>query len=368
MSVFQHFGLRQVINGCGKMTVLGASAVDEAVAEAMAKAAMDYVEIAKLLPAAGQYIARATGAADGCPTCGAAAGIAISTAAVIAGCDLGKIESLPNSAGMKNEIILQKGHAVNFGADITQMIRLGGGKPVEVGCANLVEAAHIRAAITEHTAALFYVKSHHAVQKGMQSIEVMRQIATEYDLPLIIDAAAEEDLTRYIALGADLVIYSGGKALSGPTSGFICGRKALCEACRMQYKGIGRAMKVGKEGVVGLLTALSRYTERDEDAAGQKKRMNLLLEALAGIKGVGGKIVQDEAGREIYRAELAIDEKVAGISAAQIAAALEGGEIAIHTRNYYLAQGKIYVDPRPLLSGQEMIIAGRIKEILAAAK
>jgi len=364
MSVFEKFGLRQVINGCGKMTVLGASAVEVEVADTMGKAAMDYVEIAELLSAAGKYIAKATGAEDGCPTCGASAGIAISTAAIIAGHNLAKIEALPDSSGMKNEIILQKGHAVNFGASVTQMIRMGGGKPIEVGCANLVDAEHIEAAITEKTAALFYIKSHHAVQKGMQSIEVMKKIAEKYHLPLIIDAAAEEDMKKYIKLGADLVIYSGGKALGGPTSGFICGRADLCKDCRMQYQGIGRAMKVGKEAVVGLLTALERYENRTEDVTGQKKRMQWLIDNLQGIKGIQGKIVQDEAGREIYRAELTIEEKELGISAKEIAVKLEAGNPTIHTRNYYLSQGKIYVDPRPLLENQEEIIAEKIKMII----
>jgi uncharacterized pyridoxal phosphate-dependent enzyme len=368
MSIFEQYGPRQVINGCGKMTVLGASAVDKDIAEAMGRAAMDYVEIAELLPAAGRVIAKATGAEDGCPTCGASAGIAISTAAVISGTNVDIIENLPHSSGLKNEIILQKGHAVNFGARVTQMMMLGGGKPVEVGCANLVAADNIENAINEKTAALFYIKSHHAVQKGMVSIETMVEIAHRHQLPLIIDAAAEEDLHKYIAMGADLVIYSGGKALEGPTSGFICGTKALCAACRMQYQGIGRPMKTGKESIVGLLTALGKYASRKPNGDLQKQRMHALLKDLEDIEGVHGSIAQDEAGREIYRAKLVIDEAVTGIHAVEIAHKLESGNPSIHTRNYYLAQGEIFVDPRPLLEGQEKIIAEKIKEILREAK
>ena len=368
MSIFEQYGPRKVINGCGKMTVLGASAVDKNVAEAMAQAAMDYVEIAELLPSAGKFIAQVTGAEDGCPTCGAAAGIAISTAAVLSGTNLDIIENLPDSEGLKNEIILQKGHAVNFGARVTQMMKLGGGKPIEVGTANLVVAENIENAINEKTAALFYIKSHHAVQKGMVSIETMLDIAHRHKLPLIIDAAAEEDLHKYIKMGADLVIYSGGKALEGPTSGFICGRSELCQACRMQYQGIGRPMKTGKESIIGLLTALGKYAAKKPNAEQQKKRMKLLLHELESIPGITGSIAQDEAGREIYRARLDIDAQITGISAAVIAQKLETGNPAIHTRNYCLAQGQIFVDPRPLLEGQENLIAERFKEILAQAK
>ena len=368
MSIFEKYGPRQVINGCGKMTVLGASAVGPEVADAMAKAAMDYVEIAELLPAAGKFIAKATGAEDGCPTCGASAGIAIATAAAISGDNVDIIENLPDSSGLKNEIILQKGHAVNFGAKVTQMMKLGGGNPIEVGAANLVIPENIENAINEKTAALFYIKSHHAVQKGMVSIETMITIAHKHNLPLIIDAAAEENLHKYIAMGADIVIYSGGKAIEGPTSGFICGKKALCQACRLQYQGIGRPMKTGKESIIGLLTALEKYADKKDNADQQKNRMHRFLEELKNIPGLTGSIAQDEAGREIYRAKLVIDSAAAGIDAVNVAKKLEEGNPSIHTRNYYLGQGQIFIDPRPLLDGQEKIIAQKIKQILQQAK
>jgi len=366
VSIYQQFGLRQVINASGKMTALGASAVHPSVAQAMAEAAMDYVDMEELLRAAGRHIAGATGAEDGCPTAGAAAGLAISTAAVIAGTNLRLIEQLPDSLGLPNEVVVQKGHAVHFGAAIAQMIALGGGKLVEAGHANLVEAAHIESHINERTVALLYVKSHHAVQKGMQPLATMIALAHRYGLPLIVDAAAEEDLRAYIAVGADLVIYSGGKAIGGPTSGFICGRADLIEACRAQYKGIGRAMKVGKEAIIGLLTALSRYEQRDSGAAEQRRRMAWLAEQLNQLPGLAAQVVQDEAGRNIYRVQVTVDEEAAGFAAAEWIRQLEGGRPAIFTRNHYANLGVIHIDPRPLLPEQERIILARFQEIAAS--
>ncbi|VBB07190.1 l-seryl-trna selenium transferase [Lucifera butyrica] len=364
MSIYQKFGVRKVINGSGKMTILGASAVQPEIAEALGAAAMDYVVMEELMVAAGQKIAIATGTEDGCPTAGAAPGIAIAVAAVIAGTDLSKIERLPNSDGLKNEIILQKGHVVNFGAPVAQMITLGGGRVIEAGQANHVEACHIKEAITEKTAALFYVKSHHAVQKGMQSIETMAAIAKKYNLPFIIDAAAEGDLKKYAAAGADIVIYSGGKALGGPTSGFICGRANFMKACRKQYKGIGRAMKVGKEGIIGLLTALKLYECQVDDSKLQIERMTWLINQFDKTSGIKGEIVQDEAGRAIYRANLTINPEITSKDAYQIIKELEEGNPAIYTRNYYANLGIISIDPRPLLKRQEEVIAMRIKEII----
>ncbi|MHB1406606.1 MAG: DgaE family pyridoxal phosphate-dependent ammonia lyase [Desulfitobacteriaceae bacterium] len=368
MSIYQKYGLKTIINASGKMTALGASAVEAEVAEALAAAAMDYVDIEELWRATGRMIARVTGAEDGCPTSGAAAGIAISVAAVLAGTNLSLIEAFPHAACPRNQVILQKGHAVHFGAAISQMISLSGAEVVEVGQANHVERAHITTAINGKTAALFYVKSHHAVQKGMQPLESLIEIGRAHGIPVLVDAAAEEDLRRYIRLGADLVMYSGGKAVGGPTSGFICGRADLIEACRAQYQGIGRPMKVGKEGIIGLLTALERYELKKDDSQEQLRRMQWLLERLAGLPGVQGSIVQDEAGRAIFRAQLSIDREAAGIDARELIKRLEAGDPAIYTRNHYANLGIINIDPRPLLPGQEQIIAQRIIEIIRGGK
>ncbi|MEC1179529.1 DgaE family pyridoxal phosphate-dependent ammonia lyase [Metasolibacillus meyeri] len=364
MGIFKQLGLREIINASGKMTALGASAVTDEIAQALKDAAQDYVDIDELMEFTGKVISESTGAEDGCPTCGAAAGIAISTAAVITGKNLSLIERIPNTAGLRNEIIVQKGQLVHFGASIGQMIQIGGGHVVEVGQANKVEQEHMEQAITENTAALLYVKSHHAVQKGMQSIEAMMEVAQRNGLPFIIDAAAEEDFQKYIAMGADIVIYSGGKALEGPTSGLICGKKEWMEACRMQYKGVGRPMKVGKEAMAGLITALRQYPLRTSNGEQQIARMTHLCNRLEAIAGLTCSIKQDEAGREIYRAQIQVNEQRAGISAEKLLHLLEAGNPAIYLRHHYVNVGILSVDPRPLLEGQEDIIADEIIRIV----
>jgi len=364
VGIFKELGLREIINASGKMTALGASAVEEQVGLALKEASQDYVDIDELMEYTGKVIAKVTGAEDGCPTCGASAGIAISTAAVIAGTKLSLIERIPDTEGLKNEVIVQKGHLVNFGASIGQMIRIGGGKVVEVGQANKVEKDHIEQAINDHTAALLYVKSHHTVQKGMQSITAMMEVAHKHGLPFIIDAAAEEDFQKYIKMGADIVIYSGGKALEGPTSGFICGKKELMEACRKQYKGVGRPMKIGKEGMAGLITALKLIENKSSKPEKQIERMTNLCNKLGKLQGLTCSIKQDEAGREIYRAQIHINEDITGISAEELLHKLEAGNPAIYLRHHYVNVGILSVDPRPLLEGQEDIIADKIIDIL----
>ncbi|TVX80040.1 DgaE family pyridoxal phosphate-dependent ammonia lyase [Peribacillus simplex] len=364
MNIYEQIGLKKVINACGKMTPLGISAVNDLIAESIKQALQDYVEIDTLIRHTGKIIAKHTDTEDGCPTIGAAAGVAISVAATISKTNLHAVEQLPFFEGTANEIIIQKGHTIHFGASIKQIIALGGGHVVEAGYANRVYREHIEQSITANTSALLYVKSHHSVQKGMLPLEVMVDIAKVYNLPLIVDAAAEEDLKKYIKLGADMVVYSGGKALSGPTSGFICGKKEWMEACRMQYKGIGRAMKVSKEAMIGLIIALENYSSMYQNPETQKEKMMMLCNCLKAIPGVTTGIEQDEAGRPIYRARIQIDATKTGITANELSEALKKSNPAIYLRDYNSASGVLHVDPRPLLEGQEDIIVDRIKRII----
>jgi L-seryl-tRNA(Ser) seleniumtransferase/D-glucosaminate-6-phosphate ammonia-lyase len=256
-------GLRRVVNASGRVTVLGVSTISDRVAAAAVRGGQSYVVIEDLMTRAGELISRHTGAEASCPTSCASAAIALTVAALVTKGRYTDMMRLPDSAGLANEIVLQKGHSVNYGAPIPTMIRLGGGVPVEVGQANEVYPEDIEGGITPRTVALLYVKSHHCVQKGMVGIETMRDIAHAHGLPLMMDCAAEEDFRKYIALGADVVCYSGAKALEATTSGFVTGRADIVANVQKQYQGIGRAMKVGKEQIAGLVEGLDQYDEKD---------------------------------------------------------------------------------------------------------
>ncbi|MEK8144484.1 hypothetical protein NKH18_30210 [Streptomyces sp. M10(2022)] len=169
MGVYEELGLRPAINASGKMTALGGSVLDDGVVAAMGEAARSHVVMEDLLRAAGQVIATATGAEDGCPTTGAASGVAIAVAAVVAGSDPARVEMLPDAGGRPDEVVLMKGHSVNFGAPVRQMIAIGGGRAIEVGSVNKVSPAHLEGAIGERTAALLFIQSHHTVHKGQVS-------------------------------------------------------------------------------------------------------------------------------------------------------------------------------------------------------
>lgn len=367
MNIYQDMGLQRIINASGRMTALGVSIANEKTAEAMKIASMNYVAISDLIDKAGKTIASYTGAEDACPTSGAAAGIAISIAACIAKGSIAVTQSLPNSEGLANEVLIQKGHCINFGAPITQMIMLGGGKVIEVGTTNHTLIQNISETISERTAALLYVKSHHCVQKGMVSLKEMIALAKQTKIPLVMDAAAEEDLKKYIEMDVDLVIYSGAKAIEGPTSGFITGREDLIASCKLQYNGIGRSMKIGKEGIMGLLKALELNDIKDVESTRKKEmeKLQYMQQSLSSLRGINVEIVKDTAGREIYRLKLFVDESKSKLNCEALIEKLEAGEISIRTRNHHANLGIIEIDPRPLIDGDEKLIVEKLTRLLA---
>lgn len=365
MNIYEKIGLQKVINASGRMTILGVSTLSDTSVEGFREGSQNFVVIADLMEKAGEIVSKYTKGEASCVISSASAGIAIATASLITKDNLTMTENLHILDTAKREIIIQKGHVVNYGAPIKTMIELGGGKLIEVGQSNLTSEENITGNINENTVGIFYVKSHHSVQKGMLSLEKVVEIGKKYNIPVVVDAAAEEDLTKYVELGSDMVIYSGSKAIEGPASGFITGRKDLIKNCSLQYKGIGRAMKVDKGIIMSLLNALEQYSQKDESKIEKenKNKAELLAEELKAVKGAEVSVVKDEAGREIYRTELKI-LKESGITAEEVIKELEGGNPAIYTRNYYKNQGKIHFDMRSVEEKEIGNIFKRVKELL----
>lgn len=366
MTVFERFGVDPVINAAGKMTALGGSAQAAEVAAAQAEAATAHVDIAALRARAGEVIAARTEAEAACVTTGAAAGIVISVAACIAGSDPDRVARLPDSDGMVNRVVLQAGHAVNFGAPVEQMVRLAGGRPVIAGTRVGVSADEVGSALEEAPcAALLYVQSHHAAQEGIVPLEDCIELAHARRTPVIVDAAAEEDLRRYVRAGVDLVTYSGGKAFGGPTVGFIAGRRDFVAACEAQGRGIARPMKVGKEQIAGLLVALERYEATDAEAeVARRRRVNAIVrETLEGIGEVEVSIRMDEAGRPIER--VAVHARAGGFDVRDLVRFLAEGTPSIRTRNHHLDDGLVTFDPREVTEPEAYVIAERLRVYFA---
>lgn len=368
MEIRSRFGLRPVINASGTMTGLGASSVGAPVIDAVAQVLPQFVEIDDLQRKASAVIAEACGSEAGYVTASCSAAITLTIAAAMTGDDLGLIERLPDTSGMpslRNEVVIQTGHLVNYGAPVDQAIRLSGARVVPVGAATEAHGYQLNTAITERTAAALYVVSHHTVQFGLIPFEEFVAVAHAKGVPVIVDAASEYDLKRFVAAGADLALYSAHKFLGGLTAGIVAGKKALVRAAYFQNGGIGRGMKVGKEGIVGAIVALEQWRQRDHVAIRARERGYLTLwrETLNRCEGVWAEIDADPTGNPLDRLKLHIDPKVARISAWDLADALARapeGDAPVIVRDHEAELHFFFLDPCNLHAGEEQIVLARI--------
>lgn len=363
-------GLRPVINVSGTMTSLGASIVVPEAIEAMAAILPQFVEINDLQRKASAIIARLTGGEAGFVTASCSAGISLAVAGAITGPDLLAIERLPETSTPKNEVLVQMGHVVSYGAPVDQSIRLAGGKVVMIGQATSTHRYHMENAITDRTAAAVYVVSHHVVDYGLLNLKEFVEIAHAKGVPVIVDAASEYDLRIFLEQGADIALYSGHKFLGGPTSGIVAGKKNLVRNAFLQNMGIGRGMKVGKESIFGVMAALEAWEKRDH--AGIRDRetgyLNLWKETLADRPGITALIEPDPTNNPLDRMRVIVSPQEAHITAWDLAARLRSGPTPIIVRDHEVEHHYFYLDPCNLHPGQERIVAARLAEELDTAR
>lgn len=362
MTVYEKYGLKEVINASGKMTILGVSKVSNTVLAAQKIGGQHFFEMSDLITKTGSYLANLLGVEQATVVSSASAGLAQSVAALIGRGDAYHTMHPYSSNLTKREIILPKGHNVNYGTSVELMVEQGGGVVVEAGYANECQPEQVEQAITEKTAALLYIKSHHTVQKSMLSIEEMVSIAQKHQLPLILDAAAEEDLTAYYQKGVDVVIYSGAKAIEGPSSGLVIGRKPYITWVQNQSKGLGRSMKIGKENILGLVQAIEDYSKNGpETGESMKARLVPFVAQFNQLEHLTASIVQDSAGRAIYRAKVVVAQPFSAIDVIQ---ALKKGKVAVYTREYQANHGIIEFDIRAVTETEMATIVAKMANIL----
>ena len=350
MTFLEKHNLHPVINTLGTSTITGASPVVAEAVEAAVEAMGVNIEIDDLQRAACRAIAHWTGAEAGCVTSSAASGVAIAVAAAMTGSDLARIVNLPDTNGLRNEVVMQLGHDINFGARVLQMARLGGARVVTVGTGNHCDEFYLEGAINDRTAAVLFVYDGCINPESYLTARQCARIAGSNGVPLIVDAASAPDVRPFLAAGADLVIQSGHKAMAGLTSGLICGRKELIRACYLQNWGIGRAMKVGKEGIAGLMAAMERYYTRDTAVDGQ--RYDAIAAELA-------KTLSVTRGGQAHKLSIHV-----GAPARRVANLLREGAPAIWVND---AEGEsIAIDLRYLRAGDAPLIAHRIAEAAAS--
>jgi D-glucosaminate-6-phosphate ammonia-lyase len=385
MSVYASLGVTPIINAKGPSTRVSGGLLSPVVTTAMAEAAGLCVDMADLQAAASRVISRVTGAEAGIVTAGAAAGLLLGAAACLARLDPARMAQLPDTAGMPNEIIVVRSQRNAY----DHAVRAAGARLVEVGLPDRFSGAGIRdaelweiaAAITPATAAILYVLTPHS-QPPLTEVVAL---AHQHRLPVLVDAAAQlppvANLRALPATGADLIAFSGGKAINGPQgSGILCGRRDLIMSAALQNldldldwnswnpppdlidkqllpglptHGIGRSAKIGKETIVGLLTALELFTAESDDAR-HARHLQILTQLRQLAPGLPFTL---RPGSVPLLA-------LAAANARQALAELQNGQPAIHLDPAKLDHGLLQINPTCLRPDDLPVLASRLRAVV----
>ena len=367
-SVYRDLGVKPVITASGATTAYGGSKLRPEVMEAMNGAATVMVEIGELHRAAGKVIAELTGAEAGLVASGAAGGLVLQAAACVAGSDPIKLAQLPDTTGMKNEIIIQRSH--RFAYD--QSYRAAGATLVDIGDGRRTQPWQLEAAFTERTAAVAYLVSPFVSKRALTLPQVC-EIAHARGIPVVVDAASmlppRANLRRFTAEGADMVIYSGGKGIRGPQgTGVLCGRADLIEAAAANTSPnqfIGRGLKVAKEEIVGLIAALRIFVEEDEEAETERyrDRCQRVVDALFEVPGLEVSVEYDGRDYHIPTAVLRFTSRWDGPDPDRVFEAMAKGDppIFLHSQG---APDELGVEPINVSDDEMEVVIRRLREEL----
>ncbi len=398
MNILGSLGVKRIVNAKGPATRLSGGIMRPEVAKAMIEASAACVDMAELQAAASREIAKATGAEAGYVASGASACLLLATAATMAGLDPGRMARLPDSRGMKNEVIMVRSQR-NF---YDHAIRAAGATIIEVGLPDRYAGAGVRdaegweieGAISERTAAIFYV----ADAQAQPPLRDVTAIARRHRIPVIVDAAAQlppqANLKRFIAAGADLVAFSGGKALGGPqASGILCGRRDLIMSAALQHldldiyddmwappkalidrrrlkgipqHGIGRSCKAGKEEIAGLLAALRLFIAEGDGARHRRwlAALTKIDRALPRRASLTSKIHNAKDIGAVPLLVLSLRAKP-GAAAATIKHMI-GQPLGVHTDAALRHENRIIINPMCLAPGDEMAVAAAVAKAISA--
>jgi D-glucosaminate-6-phosphate ammonia-lyase len=363
--VYQELGVRPILNAAGTYTYLSASLMPRPVVEAMESASKHYVNLKELQSAVGKRISELLGCEAALVTAGAASALTLATAACIAGKDPDKVKRLPDTAGMKNEVILPRAHRNGY----DHAVRNVGATIVEVDT-----AADVERLVGEKTAMLLYFNVHGP--EGKIGVEEFAALGKKVKVPTLVDAAADippaENYRRFLRMGYDLAAFSGGKVLRGPQcSGMLLGRKDLVEAAAANNSpntdAIGRTNKVGKEEIVGLWAALEHFLKQDPKAMWKdwEDRCAVIAKAAAEVGGVTAAVFVPEIANAVPHLRLTWDAAALGRTPAEVVQRLREGEPRIEIKG--AIAGGVEVAVFMLQPGEDEVVGRRLRDALRKA-
>ncbi len=367
--VYEALGVRHVINATGTVTNLGGSVMPPEVVAAWVEASRHFVNLLELQDRVGERIAKLIGVESALVTTGAAGALLLGTAAAVTGGDRKFIRRLPDTTGMKNEVILQRAHHSCYDNQLTDV----GARLIEVET-----AADVRKVINKRTALLFFMNKDEA--EGRIGRREWIDLARQHKIPTLLDAAADvpplERLSGYNRMGFDLVAFSGGKAMRGPNdTGLLLGRRPLIEAAKLNTNPhcgtIGRMMKVSKEDMIALLAAVERFVNLDHKAElrAMEGRIGVIETALKDIPTLQCERITPPVANHVPHLILTWDEKRLKLTREQVTRELARGTPPIQIgRVSGTGDRGILISVLTLQAGEEQVAADRLRAILKKAQ
>jgi len=361
---FKELGLRTFINAAGTYTSMTGSLMPKEVIEAISYGASEYVNLDELQDKVGERIAELLNCEYATVSSGAFGAMSIGMAGVMCGMDTKKVKQLPNTDGLKNEVILQESHTIGYAQALTNV----GAKLVKVKTAKQLEKA-----ITNKTVMLWFLNAN--TEQGDIKWEEFVALGKKHNIPTFNDCAADvppvENLFRFTKMGFDMVAFSGGKGLRGPQSaGLLLGKRKYIEAARLHTpprgETIGRGMKVNKEEVLGMLAALEMYLKKDHKSEWKmwESQIQLISDSATSIDGVKSEIHVPKHANHVPSLRIKWNQKLVKISPDEVRKKLREGHPSIQT----VGDSKtIGITTWMMVPGQERIVAKRLKEILSNA-
>lgn len=331
-----------------------------------------FVQIDELLIAAGERIAELTGNEAATITSGASGGLVVQAAAAMAKGDPERIAQLPVATGMPNELIIQRRHRFIY----DHLYLAPGSRFVEVGTSEGCTLDQVEAAISANTAGIIHLESPFK-SLGVVPLPDLVALAHDHGLPVLADCASmlppRENLTKFTDQGADLVSFSGGKAVRGPQStGFLVGNPEWIEYARLNNApnpGVTRAQKVSKEEIAGLLAALEVFVDEDEEeeTRNYRQQMMFVVDQIAEIPGLTAE-VKHNYDHYIPHAVVAFTSDWRGPSYSEICARLKADPPRIYAAEDYREDSScMWIDPLNLQAGEVEIVAEKLRHILVDA-
>lgn len=366
-NVYEALGVKPVINAVGTVTMLGGSVMPPEVVAAWAEAAKHFVDLTDLHDKVAVKIAKLLGVEAACVTTGAAGALFLGAAAAVTRGDKKLMARLPDTTGMRNEVLIQKTHHSCYDHQLTGV----GAKLIEVET-----AADVAKSVSERTALMFFMNI--AVDAGKLDREAWIKLAREHKVPTLLDAAADvppvSRVAGYAKLGFDLIALSGGKAMRGPNdTGLLLGRADLIASARQNSNpncGIGRALKVGKEDMVALLAAVERFVRLGD--AGELKeleqRIGVIEKAVKTVPTVECERLTPAIANHVPHVQVAWDEKLLKITYDKVVRELADGTPSIRLGRISGTGNKgILISVLTLQEGEEQTVATRLAEVLKNA-